>query len=116
MNTEQIERELKKYKETWNTFLGCYPSDELPTFPNPAESGARALICNTDPKTKPGSHWVSFLLKEKQLNFLTLMDGRQKIGLSLNLLQITSRIVGVILIQTLWKGFMIIRVETFVFI
>ena len=69
MNTAEIEKDIKKYKETLNTFLGCYPSDEIPKFPKPSDHGARAFICNTDPKTKPGSHWVSFFIEGETVEF-----------------------------------------------
>jgi hypothetical protein len=48
MNTTQIERLLTNQPG----FQGVYSSDTLPTTP-------RLLVCNTDPSTKPGEHWIA---------------------------------------------------------
>ena len=48
MNTGQIERILKNDP----LFQGVYSSDTLPNIP-------RLLVCNTDPSTKPGLHWIA---------------------------------------------------------
>jgi hypothetical protein len=53
MNTQQIEHASKTSKK----FCGVFPADQLPkslsTFPC-------GFVVNTDPSTKPGTHWVVF--------------------------------------------------------
>lgn len=48
------------------SFYGVYPSDQLPrTVQYPA-----ALVVNTDPHTKPGSHWTAIFINEnRELNY-----------------------------------------------
>ena len=57
MNTQQIERALERNSKTSKTFCGVFPADQLPeslsTFPC-------GFVANTDPSTKPGTHWVVF--------------------------------------------------------
>jgi hypothetical protein len=53
MNTTQIERILSGERR----FQGVYSLDTLPTRP-------RLLICNTDPSTKPGQHWIAIYVDE----------------------------------------------------
>jgi hypothetical protein len=53
MNTSQIERLF----ENEPLFRGVYSSDNLPDKPG-------LLICNTDPSTKPGEHWISIYVDE----------------------------------------------------
>jgi hypothetical protein len=48
MNTTRIESLLVNQPG----FQGVYSSDTLPTTP-------RLLVCNTDPKWKPGKHWIA---------------------------------------------------------
>jgi hypothetical protein len=48
MNTNRIERLLVNQLG----FQGVYSSDTLPPTP-------RLLVCNTDPKWKPGEHWIA---------------------------------------------------------
>jgi hypothetical protein len=48
MNTTKIERLLGNQLN----FQGVYSSDTLPATP-------RLLVCNTDPKWKPGEHWIA---------------------------------------------------------
>ena len=57
MNTLEIKQALKSNKFTKRNFSEVYAADELPksldTFPC-------GFIANTDPSTKPGTHWVAF--------------------------------------------------------
>ncbi len=53
MNTAQIERILRSEKR----FQGVFSSDTLPETP-------RLLVCNTDPSTKPGRHWVAICIDD----------------------------------------------------
>jgi hypothetical protein len=48
MNTAYIERLLRNQPN----FQGVFSSDTLPTNP-------RLLVCNTDPASKPGEHWIA---------------------------------------------------------
>ena len=54
MNSDQIEHILKNV----DNFQGVFSVDTLPSQP-------RLLVCNTDPSTKPGSHWISIYVDEK---------------------------------------------------
>ena len=42
-------------------FLGCFPSDGLPSFPT---SFPKSMIINTQPSGHPGEHWVAVVLTE----------------------------------------------------
>jgi hypothetical protein len=55
MKTSQIERLFKNEP----LFQGVYSSDNLPDKPG-------LLICNTDPSTKPGEHWISIFVDESR--------------------------------------------------
>jgi hypothetical protein len=48
MDTARIEQLLKNL----HNFQGVYSSDTLPETPS-------LFICNTDPSTKPGEHWIA---------------------------------------------------------
>jgi hypothetical protein len=52
MNTEDIELILNADSTCQQVFQGVFSSNMLP--PNP-----RLLVCNTDPSTKPGRHWIA---------------------------------------------------------
>ena len=53
MNTDQIVRILKHV----NKFQGVFSADTLPDYP-------RLLVCNTDPSTKPGIHWIAIYVND----------------------------------------------------
>jgi hypothetical protein len=53
MNTDQIQKLLKNI----SGFQGVFSSDTLPVKP-------RLLVCNTDPSTKPGEHWIAIYVDE----------------------------------------------------
>ena len=48
MNTEEIDRKLRRYLRD---FDGVFSADTLPEKP-------RLLVCNTDASDKPGQHWI----------------------------------------------------------
>ena len=52
MKTSQIDRILESGAVYRPVFQGVFSVDTLPPKP-------RLLVCNTDPSTKPGSHWVA---------------------------------------------------------
>lgn len=53
MNAKQIHSCLKKYPQ----FIGVFASNEIPN-PLLIQSPPIAMVINTDPNTKPGSHWI----------------------------------------------------------
>jgi hypothetical protein len=57
MNTEDIETLLTSDAVCRRVFQGVFSSDTLP--PNP-----RLLVCNTDPSTRTGTHWISIHVDE----------------------------------------------------
>jgi hypothetical protein len=66
MNTSQIERILKNEER----FQGVYSADTLPTTP-------RMFVCNTDPSTKPGQHWIAIYVDENRRGEYFDSFGRQ---------------------------------------
>lgn len=62
MKTNQIDVILKQIiSPALCNFLGVFPIDLIPSFNNikfPA-----CLVANTDPSTKPGTHWVAIYLE-----------------------------------------------------
>ena len=59
MNSLQIEKLLAADDK----FLGCFPHDMLPPFPN---KFPRSLIINTDDSSKSGDHWVGLVLNKNK--------------------------------------------------
>ena len=58
MDSEQIERLLRKHPRVNNCFCGVFASD---TIPAPDKLSAPfSMVVNTDPEHKPGTHWVCF--------------------------------------------------------
>ena len=59
MYKSEIEKKLKKDKQ----FIGCFPYDSLPNFPQdlPAK-----LIINTGASTTVGEHWIALLMNPKK--------------------------------------------------
>lgn len=62
MKTNEIDAILSKIlSRSHINFLGVFPKDLLPSFQNikfPA-----CLVSNTDPSSKPGTHWVAIYLE-----------------------------------------------------
>jgi hypothetical protein len=52
MNTREIDRLLKSDPACRQIFQGVFSVDTLPARPT-------LLVCNTDPSTEPGSHWIA---------------------------------------------------------
>ena len=63
MNTAQIAYALEHNPKTSKKFCRVFPSDKLPQMIDryPCE-----LIVNTDPSTKPGTHWIGIFLTSPQ--------------------------------------------------
>ena len=63
MNTRQIEAVLHRDRVSRLKFCGVYAENALPrhldTFPC-------SVVVNTDPKGKPGQHWVAFYFSSPQ--------------------------------------------------
>lgn len=61
MNTVQLTVDMMNNKKIKRNFKGVFPADKLPKrLKKPA-----MLIANTDPSSKPGSHWVAFHIPVK---------------------------------------------------
>jgi hypothetical protein len=58
MNTEEIELFFNSDTALRRLFQGVFSSDMLPQSP-------RLLVCNTDPSTKLGQHWIAIHVDEK---------------------------------------------------
>ena len=56
MNTAQITHALEGDPITNKKFCGVFPSDKLPQTIDKYPCG---FVANTDPSTKPGTHWIS---------------------------------------------------------
>ena len=58
MSTE-IDGVMKRYRPR---FLGTIARDQWSALTAPVDSGKSGWVMNTDPLTKPGQHWVAFLM------------------------------------------------------
>ena len=56
MNTAQIAHALEADPITKKTFCGVFPCDKLPQTIDKYPCG---FVANTDPSSKPGTHWIS---------------------------------------------------------
>lgn len=56
------ESEIAKLLRHLPCFLGVYARDELPKS---ITEWPAALVVNTDPRSKPGRHWVAFFLRDR---------------------------------------------------
>ena len=65
MNTKQLWNAPCLNPLTNNYFDGIYSSDTLKEI----EGKPTLIICNTDPSTKPGEHWVLFFFNENSVDF-----------------------------------------------
>ena len=63
MNTAQIVYALEHNPKTSKKFCGVFRSDKLPQTINRYLCG---LVVNTDPSTKPGTHWIGIFLTSPQ--------------------------------------------------
>ena len=55
--------EIEKYLKDQKGFLGCFASDDLPTFPKLLPA---SLIINTHKKSQPGEHWLALVLTKRK--------------------------------------------------
>ena len=55
MNSEQIARILRPLSPI---FRGVYSCNDLPV------DGRGLMVCNTDPRGKPGSHWIAIYIED----------------------------------------------------
>ena len=55
--------EIENYLKDQKGFLGCFASDNLPTFP---KSLPASLIINTHKKSQPGEHWLALVLTKRK--------------------------------------------------
>jgi hypothetical protein len=58
MNTKEIDQFVRGDKASRGIFQGVFSVDTLPDKP-------RLLVCNTDPSSKPGSHWIVIFTDSK---------------------------------------------------
>lgn len=58
MDTQQIDISIRNYPSTKGRFLGVFSSDQIPT----KLSADTCFVANTDPKDRPGKHWVAFYI------------------------------------------------------
>lgn len=65
MNTKQLFKALTKSKITREKFDGVYARDTLEDI----QSTPGFIICNTDPSTKKGKHWVLFYFENDVCEF-----------------------------------------------
>ncbi|CAB3981379.1 ADP-dependent glucokinase [Paramuricea clavata] len=63
MNTAQITHALEQDPVTSKKFCGVFPSDKLPQTINRYPCG---FVANTDPSSKPGTHWVAFYFPSEE--------------------------------------------------
>ena len=65
MNTKQIWQALTCNTKTEPYFDGVFSIDMLHKIKNKP----KLIICNTDPSTKPGKHWVLFFFHNDTVDF-----------------------------------------------
>ena len=69
MNTKQILQALTCNTKTEPYFDGVFSIDMLHKIKNKP----KLIICNTDPSTKPGKHWVLFFFHNDAVDFFDLL-------------------------------------------
>lgn len=65
MNTKQIWNALSRNENTNNFFDGVFSIDTLKEI----KEKPKLIICNTDPSSKPGEHWVLFFFNDNYVEF-----------------------------------------------
>ena len=65
MNTKQIWQALTCNTKTEPYFDGVFSIDMLQKIKNKP----KLIICNTDPSTKPGKHWILFFFHNDTVDF-----------------------------------------------
>lgn len=61
MNTAQIRQILREDPRAKDVFVGVYPRDHLPGI---VQKYPSAYVCNTDPHTEDGEHWVAIYVDD----------------------------------------------------
>ena len=61
--TDDLRRILSSDRHTRKSFRGVYASDELPLH---ASSTSSLYVCNTDPSTESGEHWIAIYVDVKK--------------------------------------------------
>lgn len=61
MNNITISMFLLHHPKTMNCFIGCYPSDNIPT----SDIYPYSAVINTDKTGYPGKHWVAIYVQNK---------------------------------------------------
>ena len=62
MNTQQIEKALRRNALTRKGFLGVFSSDKLP---HTVHRYPATFVANVDSSEEPGSHWVAFYIPHR---------------------------------------------------
>ena len=61
METSEFANYFSKVPHLMHHFVGVFPIDKIPkSFKNKT-----FFVCNTDPSTKSGSHWIAFIKVQK---------------------------------------------------
>ena len=55
--------EIESYLKDQKGFLGCFASNDLPSFPKQLPA---SLIVNTHKKNQPGEHWLALVLTKQK--------------------------------------------------
>lgn len=56
MNTQEIDKVLRRSDLTRSRYIGCFPADQIP--PPNVRSPPYCMVVNTDIASGPGVHWV----------------------------------------------------------
>lgn len=74
MDSKQIFKTLSSNKETKKYFIGVYASNELP---HSIKKRPACLIANTDPSSRPGSHWIAIYIPSRGKSIFFDSYGRE---------------------------------------
>jgi hypothetical protein len=74
MNTKEIDQFVRGDRASHGVFQGVFSVDTLPDKP-------RLLVCNTDPSSKPGSHWIVIFADSKERGEYFDLFGRKPTAL-----------------------------------
>lgn len=61
MFTTEINKILRRNRETCGSYIGCFPADKIPNAKGLMYP--RCMVINTDDSTSPGSHWVGMYVE-----------------------------------------------------
>jgi hypothetical protein len=71
MNTKEIDQFVRGDRASRGIFQGVFSADTLPDKP-------RLLVCNTDPSSKPGSHWIVIFIDLKGAENISIRSGANR--------------------------------------